>query len=171
MHTHLKFLIQQWKIVYLELFHKLKPAKPSRIYQMQKKKILIWWITRLTATEFLVSPKLMLEMAKKIHWKCMFLVFQILLKSLKLHPIAHNWLTHFKQRNPEISGIRTKYITNFWFKAVTQEVIKPWFDAIAEICLQYCYTFKHCYNMDKSKYAIGISQLFKTLINIREKSN
>ena len=49
--------------------------------------------------------------------------------------------------------------------------MKPWFDAIVEKCFEHRYPFEHCYNMNESRFAIGASQLSKTLVNVREKSN
>ena len=83
--------------------------------------------------------------------------------------IGHNWFTCFKRCNPEISGIWIRQITSFQFKAATQEVIKPWFDAIAEICSEYRYPPKHHYNMDESRFAVGVSQSSKIIINIHKK--
>ena len=85
-------------------------------------------------------------------------MFQVSSRSLGLYLIGYNWFTCFKQCHPEISGIWTRQIATFWFKAATQEVIKPWFDAVAEICSEYCYPPEHRYNMDESGYAVGASQ-------------
>ena len=53
----------------------------------------------------------------------------------------------------------------------TQEVIQPWFDAVAKICLEYHYFFEHCYNMDELRFAIEASQSLRALINICKKQN
>ena len=51
------------------------------------------------------------------------------------------------------------------------EIIQPWFDAIAKICLKYHYPLEHHYNMDESKFAVGTNQSSITLINIHKKRN
>ena len=52
--------------------------------------MLVQWITRFTIIGFFVSPKLILEMAEKIHREYMFFVFQIKFTSLKFHLIGYN---------------------------------------------------------------------------------
>ena len=49
--------------------------------------------------------------------------------------------------------------------------MKPWFNAIVRKYLKHCYFLEHHYNMNKSRFVIGNNQSFKTLINVREKSN
>ena len=70
-----------------------------------KKKTLVQWITHLTITEFPAYPKLVLKMAEKIRQERAFFAPQASPGPLGLHPVGHNWLTRFKQHNPEISGI------------------------------------------------------------------
>ena len=129
------------------------------------------WITHLTITGYPASPKLVLEMAEEIRRERVFLAPQATAGSLGLRPIGHNWLTRFKQRNPDISGIWTRQITNSRFKAATQKIIKPWFDAVTELCLEHRYPPEHRYNMDESGFAIGTSQSSRVLINVREESS
>ena len=136
-----------------------------------EEKTLVRWITRLTVTGFPASPKLVLEMAEEIRRERVFLAPQASSGSLGLRPVGHNWLTRFKQRNPEISGIWTRQIASSRFKAAIQEVIKPWFDTIAEICSEYRYPPEHRYNMNESGYAVRANQSSRALINIREKSS
>ena len=52
---------------------------------------------------------------------------------------------------------------------ITSEVIKPQFDVIAKTYSKYCYFFKHCYNMNESKFIIGTNQSSKISINICKK--
>ena len=73
-----------------------------------EEKILVRWITRLTATGFPASLKLVLEMAEEIRRERVFLAPQASSGSLGLRPVGHNWLTRFKQCNLEISGIWTR---------------------------------------------------------------
>ena len=143
----------------------------QQILSNAEENILARWITRLTITGYPTSPKLVLEMAEEIHHERIFFAPQATSGSLRLRPIGHNWFTHFKQRNPEIASIWTRQIANSRFKAATQEVIKPWFDVVAEKHLEHDYPPEHCYNMDESRFAIGASQSSRALVNVHEKSN
>ena len=145
--------------------------KLQQILSNTEENILARWITRFTIIGYPASPKLVLKMAEEIHREHIFLMPQATSGSLKFRPINYNWLTHFKQRNPEITSIWTKQITNFHFKAATQKVIKLWFDAVTEKHLKHDYPPKHHYNMDELKFAIGTSQSSKALINVHKKSN
>ena len=139
---------------------KVSQAKAQELVQNlsnAEEKTLVRWITRLTITGFLASPKLVLEMAEEICWECLFLVLQVLFGSLGLCLIGHNWFTQFKQCNSEISSIWIRQIASSRFKAITPEVIKPWFDVVAKICLEYCYLLEHCYNMNESRFVVGVS--------------
>ena len=49
--------------------------------------------------------------------------------------------------------------------------MKLWFDTIVEKCSEHHYFLEHHYNMNKSRFVIGISQSSKALVNIHEKSN
>ena len=108
-------------------------------------------------------------MAVEIRREHVFLASQALLRSLRLRPVGHNWLTRFKQRNPEISDIWTRQITSLRYKAATQEIIQPWFNAIAEMFSEHRYPSEHRYNMNESKFVVGTSQSSKALVNICEK--
>ena len=37
--------------------------------------------------------------------------------------------------------------------------------------LEYHYPFEHHYNINESRFAVGVNQLFKVLINIHKKQN
>ena len=110
-------------------------------------------------------------MAEEIRRERVFLAPQASPGPLGLRPVGHNWLTRFKQRNPEVACIWIKQIASSRFKAATQEIIKPWFNAVAEICSEHRYSPEHRYNMDESGFAVGASQSSRALINVREKSS
>ena len=55
-----------------------------------EKKILVWWITHFTIIGFFVFLKLVLKIIKEIHQECLFFVFQVLFRFLKLHLIGYN---------------------------------------------------------------------------------
>ena len=148
-----------------------RAQESTQILSNAEENTLARWITRLTITGFPASPKLVLEMAEEIRRERVFLAPQASPGLLRLRPIGHNWLTRFKLRNPNISGIWTRQIANSRFKAATYEIIKPWFDAVAEISLEHHYPPECRYNMDESGFAIGASQSSRALVNLREKSS
>ena len=55
-----------------------------------KKNTLARWITCFIITKYSASLKLVLQMAKKIYYKYIFLVPQTMVESLGLRPIGHN---------------------------------------------------------------------------------
>jgi hypothetical protein len=129
---------------------------------------LVRWITRLTTTGFPASPALAIQMAEEIRQNR----FQLSKTPPSyLRPIGKSWLDRFRTRHPEIQGVWTRKIESARYKALSVEVVKTWFEAVTELCLQYQYTPDRIYNMDESGFAVGDSQSSRALVNIREQSS
>lgn len=132
-----------------------------------EEKTLVRWIARLTKSGYPASPALVLEMAEEIaHQRYQLSKAPPLQQSFGKH-----WLERFRARHTEIQGVWTRQIESARYNATNVEVLKTWFDAVTELCIEHQYELQHIYNMDESGFAIGASQSSRALVNIRERSS
>ena len=140
----------------------------SQILSNAEEMTLVRWISRLCRTGFPASPALVVEMAEEVR-QSRFQLSESLPSTLR--PIGEHWIDRFRARHPEIQGTWTRQIESARHSAINPGTVQKWFDAVAELQIQYHYTPDSIFNMDESGFAVGTSQSSRVLVNIREQSS
>lgn len=130
----------------------------EQIVSNAEERSLVGWITRLGIAGFPQSPALVVEMAYELRASRVQAGKTRRKKSASRAGIGHNWLQGFKARNAELAGIWTRQIEASRYSAANFDDVKLWFDAVAQIFLEYGYDLSNVYNMDESGFAMGESQ-------------
>jgi hypothetical protein len=146
--------------VSLSTLKKRVAGRPSRTTARQnqqnlsptEEETLLRWITRNTRNGTLLTPGMVMGMAKNLY------ADRVHLSTTSTLPPAtfdHNWLERFKNRFPQLQGIWTRQITRDRFDAATQNTARPWFDAVATAFGGDCPLPDDIYNMDETGFAMG----------------
>ena len=138
----------------------------QQILTNAEEKTLVRWIERYSIAGSPISSSLLLELAQLIRIKRVRYASSNIESTTFLHPIGHEWLYRFIERNLTIKTIYTSQMSAQRFNGATYEAIKRWFDAIAEKSLEHGYKPCNMWNMDESGFGIGESQSTKVLIPI-----
>jgi len=138
----------------------------QQILTNAEEKTLVRWIERYSIAGSPISSPLLLELAQLIRTKRVRYASSITEPITFLHPIGHEWLYRFIERNPTIKSIYTNQMSAQRYDGANYEAIKRWFDAVAEKSLEHEYKPCNMWNMDESGFGIGESQSTKVLIPI-----
>ena len=136
-YTSIRKCAGAFSIPYPTLQHRIagRLSRPTshehrQILSNAEERKLVRCITQLTNTGFPASPALVVQMADEIrHGR-----YQLSHNPPSYdRPIGKSWLDRFRKRHPEIQGIWTRKIDGVRHKALSLEVVKTWFEAVAEV--------------------------------------
>src|SRR6186713_970513 len=109
----------------------------QQILTNAEEKTLVRWIERYSIAGSPISSPLLLELAQLIRTKRVRYASSITEPITFLHPIGHEWLYRFIERNPTIKSIYTNQMSAQRYDGANYEAIKRWFDAVAEKSLEH----------------------------------
>jgi len=131
-----------------------------------EEKTLIRWITRYTIAGSPISPALLIEMAQLIRVRRMRRVKGNEVLEKTMDHIGHEWLYRFLNRHEKLKGIYARQMENLRYDGASFEVVKSWFDAVAQLVQEHSYEYHNIWNMDESGFGVGESQSTRVLVPI-----
>ena len=80
--------------------------------------------------------------------------------------IGYEWLYRFLNRYEKLKGIYARQIENLRYDEASFEVVKSWFDVVAQLVREHSYEYHNIWNMDESGFRVGESQSTRILVSI-----
>jgi hypothetical protein len=130
---------------------------------------LVRWLCHCAKSGSFISPALFKELAQLLRLRRVRHASSanpLLSPPSYLRPIGHEWIYRFIQRHPIIDSIYARQMDAARYNGASFEVVKRWFDAVAEKFQERQYELGNIWNMDQTGFGVGESQSTKILIPI-----